>query len=268
MEVATSPLPPGEFERAVQRATAACQPFGPGADVAHAGPVGPGSFVHFDLGRTWSEAGGIGSVSLVATTLHELGHVLGLGHVGAAEAVMGVDPERPMQLSRHELAGLHSLYGGGGERGPGDLAIVRAGVELTVLRSLAPASTTDFALFDADGDGRDDLVTWRTDDAGHGELLLCMFDAGPRLARTVGPFPGVVAPGCRVGFVLGATGERLLIATATNGKVMPRQFDRHGVPELPAQAVAAALAARATTVREGDLDGDGRRERVERSPAR
>ncbi|MBL8752483.1 MAG: matrixin family metalloprotease, partial [Planctomycetes bacterium] len=296
VEDATSPLPAGTFERVVQRAVAqwsatgavgfrkaaagerpdvtfgfrrghhgACEPFGTGADVAHAGPVGPGSFVHYDLARKWSEDGADGAVSLFATTLHEVGHVLGLGHVDTPDAVMGVDPERPSSLSVHDRAGLHSLYGGGPDH-PGDLAVVGTdGVVACVVRGVAPAGRAEFALFDADGDGRHELLVWRTDLSGHGELVLFRFTSGrPLLERSIGPFLGVVVPGARVGFVRGPDGERLLVATAPNGVVMPRQFDRFGVPELPARPVEAGLAARAALVREGDVDGDGRPERVER----
>ncbi len=298
VEATTSPLPEGAFDRAVQRAATkwaasgvvgfrradegevpdltlgfrrghhgACQPFGPGADVAHSGPTQIGTFVHFDLGRTWSEAGGDGTVSLFATTLHELGHVLGLGHVDVADAVMGVDPTRPTELSHHDLAGLHSLYGGGVD-GSGDLVMQRKGRDVLVVRGVAPSGSAEFAVFDADGDGKDDLVVWRTDAQGHGELQLAMFAAGPQLVRTVGPFLGVVAPGARVAFAVGGGGERLLVAVAANGKVMPRQFDRYGVPELPTLSVEAAVVARATTAQEGDLDGDGRREQVVRRESR
>jgi hypothetical protein len=287
IEAATSPLPAGEFAEwsatgvvgfrpaaAGERADVTfgfrrgphedCEPFGPGADVAHAGPCGPGSFVHYDLARSWSAAGTTGTVSLFATTLHEVGHVLGLGHVDAVDAVMGVDPDRPMALSLHDRAGLHSLYGAGAD-GAGDLSIgPTTGGTACVVRGIAPATASDYALFDADGDGKHELLVWRTDAAGRGALLLFQFSSGPTLARTVGPFLGVVAPGARVGFLVGPAGERLLVATAANGVVMPRQFDRFGVPDLLTHPIDSAVFAAARIDQSGDLDGDGRPERVDR----
>src|SRR5262249_17470115 len=47
-------------------------PFGADPSIAHAGPVGPGTFVHFDPERAWD------AESLQRAALHEIGHVLGL----------------------------------------------------------------------------------------------------------------------------------------------------------------------------------------------
>lgn len=241
----------------------ACEPFGPLSDVAHTGPMKLPTFVHFDAGRSWSVDGGPGhSVGHVA--LHELGHVLGLGHAEAADAVMGNDPVRPAALSRHDLAGLHSLYGGGVD-GPGDLRIVAAdGSVPVVLRAVAPPASCAWTVADADGDGRSDVLVWRTDAAGHGALRIFLFAPGPRLLRTVGPFPGVIATGAEVGTVVGPGGERLLVSRFAAGAPQLRQFDEHGVPALPARPFAADVLARAARDDSGDLDGDGRRERVVR----
>lgn len=295
-EDAHTPLAAGDFARAVARAAAAwnatgvvtlqpaadgqpadvtlgwrrghhgaCEPFGPSADVAHAGPVAPGTFVHFDLARAWSADGEAG-LSVFATALHELGHVLGLGHSDAIDAVMGTDPTRPAALSRHDLAGLWSLYGDGSD-GPGDLHVVRAdGTAGPILRRVAPESECGFAVFDSDGDGDAEVLVWRTDPAGAGELTAFHFAPGPLLARTTGPFPGTVIPGARTGFVAGPGGERLIVCTPAGGEPRAvRQFDGHGVPGLPglpgAAAPAAALA-RAGTPGTGDLDGDGTPETV------
>lgn len=239
----------------------ACEPFGPVSDVAHAGPMAATTFVHFDAARAWSAAGEAGN-SVFHVALHELGHVLGLGHAEAADAVMGTDVQRPGVLSWHDLAGLHSLYGGGVD-GPGDLLVTRSdGAIATTLRAVAPAKTCAFALFDADGDGRQDVVVWRTDAAGHGTLRAFAFAPGARLQRTLGPFPGVVAPGARVGFVVAPGGERLLVNTFADGKRLVRHFDPFGSPVLPSAPFADEVLARATAPTTGDLDGDGREERV------
>lgn len=239
----------------------ACEPFGPLSDVAHTGPMTSPTFVHFDAGRRWSADGGDGH-SVFHVALHELGHVFGLGHAEAADAVMGNDPLRPAALSRHDLAGLHSLYGGGVD-GHGDLRIVTAlGEVSTVLRAVAPPASCAWTVADADGDGRSDVLVWRTDAAGHGALRVFVFGAGPRLARTIGPFPGVIAAGATVGVVTGPDGERLLVSSFATAPRQVRQFDAHGVPGLPAKPFPEDLLARAARTDVGDLDGDGRSERV------
>ncbi len=88
-----------------------CTPFGVDTSVAHTGPFGPGTFVHLDAGRDWSERG---RLSLFHTSLHETGHVLGLGHSPDPAAVMfATDDVVRERLSSSDLAGIHSLYGGG-----------------------------------------------------------------------------------------------------------------------------------------------------------
>jgi hypothetical protein len=291
-----APIAPEAFERAVERAVAvwnatgvvalrparhgepatvtlsfrrghhgACEPFGPSSDVAHAGPVAAGTFVHFDAARAWrDDGGGDGAGSVFHTALHELGHVLGLGHAEAEQAVMSNAVTRPAVLSAHDLAGLCSLYGGGADA-PGDLRVLDANDrELAVLRGVAPPATCSFAVADADGDGADDVLVWRTDREGHGALRVFAFARGVRLARTVGPFSGTVAPGGDVAFAVGSGGERWLVVTFANGVRHVRELDRYGVPTAPAAPVPDAVLAAARRATSGDLDGDGAMERVER----
>lgn len=294
IEADTSPIGAAAFERAVAAAAAtwnatgvvdlqpardgvaadvtlgfrrghhgACLPFGPDADVAHSGPVGPGTFVHFDAGRKWVEHGEASDcASIAATALHEFGHVLGLGHSDADDAVMGTAIVRPQQLSRHDRAGLCSLYGGGDDD-PGDLQLRHGdGTLAATLRGVAPPEHTDFTVFDATGDGACEVLVWRTDRAGHGALILFQFAAGPVLQRTIGPFPGVVVAGAQVACVCGPGNQRLLVCTAENGVQMVRQFDQHGIPDMPTAAPLAELLRQAVRSRDGDLDGDGQRESV------
>lgn len=239
----------------------ACEPFGPSTDVAHAGPVAPGTFVHFDAARSWSEDGASG-LSVFHTALHELGHVLGLGHAEAADAVMSTALPRPAALAWHDLAGLHSLYGGGRD-GDGDVHIVGpAGATAAVLRAVAPADRCEIAVFDADGDGSADVLVWRTDAAGHGSLRVFTFGRGPVLQRTFGPFVGAVVPGARVGCLVAPGGERLLVSTLGNGAPLVRQFDRFAAPVLPTAPFAASVLAAAGRSLVGDLDADGHVEQV------
>lgn len=238
----------------------ACEPFGPGTAVAHTG-FSPRPFVHFDVARDWSEHGPQG-VSLFATTLHELGHVLGLGHADIDDAVMSNALQLPQRPSWHDRSGLFSLYGGGADSA-GDLRLLRGdGSAATTLRAVAPPQTCAFACFDCDGDGRDEVVVWRTDAAGHGVLMRYVLDDELRLVRTVGPFVGAVLPGAAVGFVVSPGGERLLVATppakmGAAAAVVVRQFDQLGVPALPTARVAADVLARAAIRVAGDFDGDG-----------
>lgn len=249
----------------------ACEPFGIGNDVAHAGPVGTRTFVHFDAARTWSEDGGAdrapGGHSVFHTALHELGHVLGLGHSTAKDAVMNTEVERPGRLSRSDLAGLYSLYGGGQDR-PGDLLVRDVeGAPCAALRAVAPPGRAEFTVFDTDGDGDDEVLVWRTDPRGHGALMIYHFGAGPRLERTHGPHLGMAATGAdNVALVL--DGQRLLVGLYP-GNTLIRRFDEYGllVPAeptgLPPHLVEAARArvSPPSGVR-GDLDGDGREETV------
>ena len=78
---------PGELVFAWARGDhGACVPFGSDPSVAHAGPPGPGTFVHFDAERAWDRA------ALQRAALHEIGHVLGLEHSDDEEAVMHPEP--------------------------------------------------------------------------------------------------------------------------------------------------------------------------------
>lgn len=224
-----------------------CRPFGWNSTLAHAGPCSPPSFVHFDRASDWSGSGH----SLAVTGAHELGHLLGLGHSSTPGSLMSLEADRQGSvLDVNDLAGVHSLYGGG-EDGAGDVEIRSGGELRTGLRRVAPRATTELAVLDTDADGDAEVLVWRTDQAGYGGLTIYHFDPGPKLSRTIGPLPGVALPGAP--HLVGVTtdGERVFLALLEDGRWFGRVFDAAGMP----------LSLAAQPLRLGawkDVDGDGR----------
>lgn len=249
----------------------ACTPFGTDPSVAHTGPVGPGTFVHFDSSRAWSAPGAeqADGLDLAQAALHELGHVLGLDHSPDELCVMYPEPSPARRrLGRSDLAGLQALYGGA-TRGPGDLEVLGAeAASVLVLPAVAPRELCAFTAFDADGDGDDELLLWRTDDApaAGGALWQFHFGPGPELVRTLGPLYGVAAPRAELTFARAADGTRLVVQSGARGQVL-RRFDEFGlVQELDGEPQSSASARGASSEEcAGDLDGDGRSERVRRT---
>lgn len=245
----------------------ACEPFSKDSAVAHSGPVRSGTFVHFDGGRKWvgDATHDRDGYSVYGTALHELGHVLGLGHSSAIDAVMRTGVIRSAPLAPSDLYGLQSLYGGGKDA-KGDLLITTIdGKSIGALRGVAPAGISQHVVLDADGNGNDDVLVWRTDRAGNGQLMIYYFGPGPgpgaALTRTVGPFYGVIAFGAKVTWLRTGGGDRVLVTTFDNGRQAARRFDKYGAlgpyaaDLIDAAELAAALAADSSHA--GDLDGDG-----------
>ncbi|MFT7534582.1 MAG: putative Zn-dependent protease [Hyphomicrobiaceae bacterium] len=246
----------------------ACTPFSADSSVAHSGPVRRGTFVHFDAGRKWvadAEHDRDG-YSVYGTALHELGHVLGLGHSTAEDAVMRTGVVRSVPLAASDLFGLQSLYGGGVDA-VGDLRIEsEQGELLATLRGVAASDVSDFAVFDVDGNGSDEVLVWRTDRAGYGQLMVYHFAIGSQasraqLARTTGPFMGAMSAGASYVLLRTAADHRVLVTIFKNGKEIARQFDQHGVLRPYSMQLVDVEQLAATQVLGhlcvGDIDGDG-----------
>lgn len=245
-----------------------CPPFGTESTIAHSGKCEPGTFIHFDRDRLWTEDGERGH-SLYQATLHELGHLLGLGHSTDEAALMHpATDRRRTNINRSDLAGLHTLYGGG-EDDASDIEL-RVGVRCeelsgerrTVLRRVAPPERTHYSYFDSDGDGSREILVWRTDREGYGALTAYHLNRRLAVNRTSGPMLGTCPPGTEIAFGVSRTGERLILRVAPNDAVSVLAFDDQGVPRLRHQVafelteMIGALDAEPPALGP-DADGDG-----------
>ena len=258
-----------------------CQPFGIDGSIAHTGPMGDAMFVHLDAGREWGADG----ESMFVAALHELGHVLGLGHSNDSDSVMARD-ERHTTIRSMDWAGIHSLYGSA-TTAPGSLAIQHQLDDGTwspigMVEGVAPFPGTHWSLFDTEGDGTDELLVWRMGGIRPGDLMIYVFEpspdgSGPRLAKTRGPFLGV-ARGGEV-YVESLEDGRRFFSTKryepgnSNPVIRVWRFSDTGglVKASPREVVEreaahAGLDAYPSSHFEGDLDGDGILEQIQSLP--
>ncbi|CAK9159964.1 unnamed protein product [Ilex paraguariensis] len=84
---------------------------GPGGILAHAFAPTDGR-LHFDADERWSDGPVLGSYNLEAVALHEIGHLLGLGHSSVMEAIMfpSIQPGVSKSLASDDIRGLKALY--------------------------------------------------------------------------------------------------------------------------------------------------------------
>lgn len=219
--------------------------------IAHAGRVGfDGAVIHFNTEADWSKH------SLKGAALHEIGHVLGLGHSPRGDALMygGYDDTHDA-LRPPDLAALHTLYGGGRSH-EDDLFVVRfgkdGGIESTTatIRAIAPESSR-MTLLDTDGDEIDELLLWRTTKS-HEPLFVFEFMAGGVVAKTRGPFKGFTRPD-RTTFVgREAKVGPLVLHVRDDARYVARRFDDNGLPSIPFSGAELDL-----DVGLFDRDGDG-----------
>ncbi|KAK8572379.1 hypothetical protein V6N13_047980 [Hibiscus sabdariffa] len=84
---------------------------GPNGILAHAFPPTDGRF-HYDADEPWSVAANPGSFHLETVALHEIGHLLGLGHSSIEGAVMysSIRPGESKGLHGDDIQGINALY--------------------------------------------------------------------------------------------------------------------------------------------------------------
>lgn len=86
---------------------------GPGGTLAHAFSPGDGR-IHFDADEAWTNGASPHMHDMVSVSVHEIGHVLGLGHSSIKDAIMyPTIGENQIKRNLHpdDLAGINALYG-------------------------------------------------------------------------------------------------------------------------------------------------------------
>jgi hypothetical protein len=222
--------------------------------------------VHFDVERDWRG----GELSLEQCALHELGHALGLDHTEDERAAMYPVPSvTRARLAASDLAGIHSLYGGGADS-VADLCITAEGAQtpVAILRGVAPPAATTWFTFDTDGDGADEVLVARIDKLGHGWVTAYHFDAQAHLERTVGPLYGIASPGARILGRVNELGERVLEVRASSGEVTTRLFETGGRVGAARAGDRGLHFPEPSSSGRADLTGDGVPELIERASRR
>ena len=84
---------------------------GPGGTIAHAYAPTDGRF-HYDADEEWSVGAVPGALDVETVALHEIGHLLGLGHSSVREAIMfpSISTGVTKGLHRDDIEGIRALY--------------------------------------------------------------------------------------------------------------------------------------------------------------
>ncbi|KAL6976276.1 hypothetical protein U1Q18_025063 [Sarracenia purpurea var. burkii] len=84
---------------------------GPGGILAHAG-MPPDGKLHFDADENWTVGAKPGAIDIGTVGLHEIGHLLGLGHSSVREAIMFpyIGAGSTKGLNQDDIEGIKALY--------------------------------------------------------------------------------------------------------------------------------------------------------------
>ena len=247
-----------------QSAHGTCRPFGIDSAVAHTTTIDGTLHVHLDADRTWKLDGARDERghSLHQTLLHELGHVLGLGHTPDDTALLAPDTQA-RGIERADLDGVRTLYSSD-PPGPNDYVVVRGEERVACIYGVRVEDKSAAQFFDTDGDGKDELLVWRRDPEGFGLLTAFFFDEQGRPYRTMGPRYGMVDGTALVSFVTNEAAERLIVLDYPNGTRMAYVFGGDPVagPSIPTayRGTIPEVVEKGRRRLRGDLDGDGTRE--------
>lgn len=241
----------------------------------HTGPLEKGTFIHLNRDIGWRPRPVVDGQELppkileqpanplLSTLLHELGHVLGIGHSTEPDGVMnGAFHQHHTVLTDLDRGALHSLYGGGTDA-PTDVAIctldgdAQPRVRAMRLRRVALPGWQR-QLIDLDRDGDVEMLSWPRQWTPGAGVLVYQFDDQGHLTGTIGPFSGLLSPALSLEFhetVGGSTSQdnrTVAFHRLQNGRYHASFFDEK--LRLRPWPTGQALRLADGTA---DVDGDG-----------